>query len=294
VSFAAPICTISTTPKPRRRPCGSCGELVRRVGEDGAHRDVLEEEFEVAGEAVEEEVHAAEAAGGVEVLDEAEAGVAVLLHEVLHAAVAEVFEPFGEELARGLVAAPEGVARDAQQRAQVFVEAQGVVALDAYVVEEPRAVEGRLEDVRQRDGRLLEAVAQEVVRVLETRARLGEVVAGAGQNPLGHGPQLVPQREARPLQLLGELGGQLRALAEGVEAAGRRQHFRAYHVEEKERLVRRAAGAHGRAHGVEVAEQAVEVVEDPAEELAYFSVFDSRDERAELRLQDRRPPYSGE
>jgi hypothetical protein len=61
------------------------------------------------------------------------------------------------------------VARAAQKRAQVFVKPAGVVPLEAYVFEEARAVQPRLEDARQRDGRLLEAVAQKVERLPDPR-----------------------------------------------------------------------------------------------------------------------------
>src|SRR3954467_2709356 len=121
---------------------GSGGDGVRLSGEDGAHAYVLDEDFEVAGEAVQEEARRPARRGQrAEVLDEAEAGLRVLLHEVAHAVAAEVFEARVEEREREPVGAALGVARAAEERVEVFVEAARVLALEAQVFKNVRAVE---------------------------------------------------------------------------------------------------------------------------------------------------------
>src|SRR5688572_10915799 len=80
--------------------------------------------------------------------------------------------------------------------------------------------------------------------------------------------QLVPDGEARPLQLLGEFGGRFEAGAEVVEPTGGGERLAAHHLEDEVRVVRPAAGVDARSQAVEVAEEAAEVFEDAADELA--------------------------
>src|ERR1044072_6245788 len=101
----------------------SSGDTERVLCEDGAHRDVLKEDFEVAGEAVKIEPQRPSVAEQSQAVDEVLTGLLILLHEVAHALGAEEFEPLGEVDERLRAVMPLGIACAAQQCVEVFVEA---------------------------------------------------------------------------------------------------------------------------------------------------------------------------
>src|SRR5437763_1185589 len=104
--------------------------------------------------------------------DEALERLPVLVHEVAHRALLKVLQA-RDERREWLAAATFGAFDEFRERPQFLAQAQRVLQFRELRVEDGRGVEAWIERLCESDDRLLKAVAEQTVSVLDSRVDRG-------------------------------------------------------------------------------------------------------------------------